>query len=77
MFDNEIRVAVQIGDVLNIRDCTPGDEQLEHEGYWVDRSSNYITALCAEGINTITVSGKDNNSGKVGFVTPVYVKRKI
>ena len=76
-FDNEIRVEITNGTDLRIRDYTPGDTQLEYEGYWVDRASVDITSLCRSGINSVVVSVRDNNSGKVGFVTPVYVKRKL
>jgi len=74
-FDNEIQVEVTNGTDLRIRDYTLGDIQLEYEGYWVDRASVDITSLCRSCINSIVVSVRDNNAGKVGFVTPVWVKR--
>lgn len=77
MFDDEIRIDVQNGTDLRIRDYALGSERILHEGILVSRDTPDITSLCRPGINTITVSVRDSDGGgKVGYCTPVYVKRK-
>jgi hypothetical protein len=77
MFDDEIRIDVQNGTDLRIRDYAIGAERIVYQGYTVSRDTPDITSLCRVGINTITVTVRDSVGGRVGYVSPVYVKRRL
>ena len=53
-----------------------GGEIITHEGYRISQELPEITSLCRTGTNMITVTVRDSDGGKIGLITPVYVKRK-
>ncbi len=76
MFDDELRIDAQAGDTVQTIAYHQG-ERVAYGGETVSRELTDITSILRAGNNTITVTVRDTGGAKIGFITPIYVKRNM
>jgi len=75
-FDDMLQVQVVHGSTLEVLAMHLG-ERITVSGETVSRELTDITSVLIAGNNTITLTARNVDGTKVGFVTPIYVKRSM
>lgn len=75
-FDDMLQVQVVHGSSLEVIAMHLG-ERITVSGETVSRELTDITSVLTAGNNTITLIARNVDGTKVGFVTPIYVKRSM
>lgn len=75
-WDDKLQVNVVHGETLVTSPMSLG-ERITVSGQTVSRGLFEITDYMTAGKNTITLTAKNYDGTKVGFVTPIYVKRSM
>jgi hypothetical protein len=76
LFDNEIQVVGTAAGESKVVAYHAGSS-VTYEGETVSSEMVNITPCLRAGKNSIVISAKDTNGSKVGFPTPVYIKRNM